>query len=421
MPIYFNKDKSSLRRDNNNFFVRADTPTDTPTPTPTFTPTPTPTAQAIVSGGTVTTPGDGYTYRTFTSNGTLGVTGASLICDVLVVGGGGQCDHWYYNSGGGGGGVLYQTNQTITAGSYSINVGNGGIANGGAAAQSSSFAGRVATGGGRSGAGPNGYGGGTGGASGIPTSTSASVGNSGGTGAVNGDDSSGGGGGGSGGVGVNGATYGGAGGAGLTVFGVVYGKGGNGGWDGNGGSVSANRGAGANHGQNNGGSGVIIVRYWSDPTVTPTPTPTPTGTPTPTATAAPVIQITPTNFTASGPYGDQYVLLGTAAKEVAAADWRITGTTSWGDSYSNLAPYQTRLENGVLFSRFRKTQWDHRYPASLQLYHAPSDPNSQILLLLGNPGSPGNFTSSWTVQGYVGGFVKYEATFNWNFYVEPGD
>jgi len=214
----------------------------------------------VVTGGTITTPGDGYKYHTFTSNGTLQISG-TLTCDVLVVGGGGQCDYFYFNSGGGGGGVLYQTNQTITTGSYSVIVGNGGIANGGAAAQSSSFAGRVATGGGRAGAGPFGYGGGTGGTSGIPTSTSTSVGNGGGGGTVNGDDSSGGGGGGAGGVGANSDNYGGAGGSGITVFGVVYGKGGNGSGGGNGGSVSANRGAGANHGQNNGGSGVVIVRY----------------------------------------------------------------------------------------------------------------------------------------------------------------
>ena len=217
----------------------------------------------IVTGGAVTTPGDGYKYHTFTTSGTLQIVGASLTSDVLVVGGGGQCDYWFYNSGGGGGGVLYQTNQTIAADSYSISVGNGGIANGGAAAQSSSFAGRVATGGGRSGAGAFGYGGGTGGASGIPTSASASIGNRGGAGTLNGDDSSGGGGGGAGGVGVNSDNYGGAGGSGITVFGVVYGKGGNGSGGGNGGSVSANRGAGANHGQNNGGSGVVIVRYVS--------------------------------------------------------------------------------------------------------------------------------------------------------------
>jgi hypothetical protein len=115
------------------------------------------------------------------------------------------------------------------------------------------------------------------------------------------------------------------------------------------------------------------------------------------------------------------VLLGTAAKEVAAADWRITATTSWGDSYTNAVPISTAISNGVQFTYFRKPEWDYRYPPTVTLYHAPSDPNSKILLLLRNVGSPGYFTSSWKVQGYVGGFVKYEATFDWNFYVEPGD
>ena len=44
--------------------------------------------QVIVTGGTLTTSG-GYNYRTFTANGTLGVSNGTLICDVLVVAGGG--------------------------------------------------------------------------------------------------------------------------------------------------------------------------------------------------------------------------------------------------------------------------------------------------------------------------------------------
>jgi titin len=223
-----------------------------------------------VTGGTVTTPGDGYTYRTFTSDGTLGITGASLTCDVLVVGGGGPCQ-WYAKSGGGGGGVLYQTNQTILVGNYPVVVGNGG--NGGDRSrvgitdgQSSSFASRVATGGIRGNVGPGGYAGGSGGQSGFPTSVSNTVGNLGGSG--DGDEVTGGGGG-AGGIGGTAVwPNNGTGGAGVSVFGVVYGGGGNGGIGGT--APTPNRGRGADgagdsfgNASLSGGSGIVIVRYLS--------------------------------------------------------------------------------------------------------------------------------------------------------------
>jgi len=49
-------------------------------------------------------------------------------CDILVVGGGGAGGN-DRGGGGGGGGVVYSVNQILTAGTYTINVGKGGIGN----------------------------------------------------------------------------------------------------------------------------------------------------------------------------------------------------------------------------------------------------------------------------------------------------
>ena len=62
-------------------------------------PPPTPT----VTGGTLYTSG-GYNYRVFTSNGTLGVSGGTLSCDILVVAGGGGAG-WNCAGAGGAGGL----------------------------------------------------------------------------------------------------------------------------------------------------------------------------------------------------------------------------------------------------------------------------------------------------------------------------
>jgi hypothetical protein len=142
-----------------------------------------------------------------------------------------------------------------------------------------------------------------------------------------------------------------------------------------------------------------------------------------TGTPASVIQLTATNFQEGG-FGDQTVKLGTAAKEVAATDWRITATTNWGDAYSNVGPWRTFFDPpaGQLYSQFRKN--GSATGTNVELYHNPSNPSDPINLYLWmsrSPGTPGNFTSSWTLQGYVAGAVKYEAIFNWNFYNAPGD
>jgi hypothetical protein len=216
----------------------------------------TPVAGATVTGGTVTAPGDGYTYLTFTTNGTLVISGASLTADVLVVGGGGGTGQ-YYNSGGGGGGVRLTNSRSLAPGSYAVVVGTGVI---GSSGGQSSIDGLVATGGSGGGAGPYGYGGGTGGTSGTPTSASNSTGNAGGSGTVNGDDSDGGGGGGAGGNGTSATNTGGLGGSGMTVWGTEYGRGGNG--ERRGGTITANRGMGASKDSGLiGSSGVVVIRY----------------------------------------------------------------------------------------------------------------------------------------------------------------
>ena len=72
----------------------------------------------------------------FNSSGTLELTSDSVV-DILIVGGGGAGGAGHQNGGGGGGGgVVYAVNQTLTAGTYNIVIGNGGTAQ-----QSSTFSG----------------------------------------------------------------------------------------------------------------------------------------------------------------------------------------------------------------------------------------------------------------------------------------
>ena len=82
----------------------------------------------------ITSPTFTETVRSFThSGGTEAQTsynitiGQNTICDILIVGGGGG-GGYHTGGGGGAGGYYYQTNITIPAGTYIINVGNGGIA-----------------------------------------------------------------------------------------------------------------------------------------------------------------------------------------------------------------------------------------------------------------------------------------------------
>jgi hypothetical protein len=94
------------------------------------TPFPIPT----VTGGTLSSDAT-YYYRTFTSSGTLSVSTANLIADVLRVaggGGGGPANYFsggnynYSGGGGGAGGVLYSSSQSIAPSSLTVTIGAGG-------------------------------------------------------------------------------------------------------------------------------------------------------------------------------------------------------------------------------------------------------------------------------------------------------
>lgn len=188
-----------------------------------------------VSGGTLTSDAT-YYYNTFTSNGNLVISGATLTADVLIVGGGGGggCG---YGSGGGAGQVAYGTNQSLTVGTKSITIGaqtsnNSTVNTRGANGNSTTFDGKSAAGGGGGG------------------SQSNASGNSGGSGGGGSD-------GGAGGSSVmntiSGYTnYGNAGGnAGAPTYSYNQGSGGGGA-----GSVGL---AYGNNGNRNGGSGVTLL------------------------------------------------------------------------------------------------------------------------------------------------------------------
>jgi len=88
-------------------------------------------APIIVTGGNLTFDGS-YSIRTFTANGTLGISGGSLSVDYLLTGGGGQglqgqCDVFGITGGvqgGGGGGVVVGT-ITLSTGSQTVTIGSG--------------------------------------------------------------------------------------------------------------------------------------------------------------------------------------------------------------------------------------------------------------------------------------------------------
>ena len=79
------------------------------------------------SGGNyVVSPGNGYTYHTFTGPGSFVFSGSKSF-DILVVGAGGGSKDAFDSrcGGGGGGGVAYWPSVSLAAGTYSITVGTG--------------------------------------------------------------------------------------------------------------------------------------------------------------------------------------------------------------------------------------------------------------------------------------------------------
>lgn len=133
------------------------------------------------SGGTITSPGNGYTYHTFSSTGTHSfvVNGGSKNVELLVVAGGGGAGG-YRCSGAGAGGLIYYGPQPTTStagasypiipGTYNIQVGAGGTGNdpdNSLEGTPSYFGPVVATGGGAGRQGPAGTPGGSGGGWGV--------------------------------------------------------------------------------------------------------------------------------------------------------------------------------------------------------------------------------------------------------------
>lgn len=259
------------------------------------------------TGGTITEV-DGYKYHTFLGGDSFIVTAGGDVEMLIVAGGGAGGAN---AAGGGGGGGVRIVNATLGAGTYVIEVGDGGLPglgtvgyDGGQSIFDVSGTQIVATGGG--GGGGYEFGGGTSGRPGgsggggqcYSGSHGAAVtpvqGYDGGDGSPS-PDLGGGGGGGAGGVGANGVATntggdggigiewpaasgiyyaGGGGGGGYTpgTFGIGQAGGGNGATVGSGLSATANTGSGGGGGAGgggaggNGGSGIIIIRYLGTPT-----------------------------------------------------------------------------------------------------------------------------------------------------------
>lgn len=259
------------------------------------------------TGGTITfanISGIDYRIHTFTTVGTANFTltsPASVITTVLVVAGGGAGG---YDDGGGGGagGVIYNAAFTITSGSYTVTVGNGGASNGASGANSILSSLTAIGGGGGANGNANGTNGGSGGGIGwgvangaIPGSGTAGQGFAGG-GGTTAPNYAVGGGGGAGGVGGTGSGITpGNGGIGVshTIAGTTYNVGGGGGGglavqnaSGTNSTASFGGGNGAGHGANAavagtpntgggggganneqatngafGGSGIVIIAY----------------------------------------------------------------------------------------------------------------------------------------------------------------
>jgi len=167
--------------------------------------------KSTVSGGTVTTSGS-YTIHTFTSSGTLTVTGGAKagVDYLLVAGGGGGGDT--RAGGGGGGGMTVTTGASIPVGTYTITVGAGGAggtsSSDGTDGGSSSFGSisSVVGGGGGGGQQRVGRSGGSGGGGSDSRSGGAGTSGQGNNGGGSSGSSGGGGGGGKGSVGNNGDT-----------------------------------------------------------------------------------------------------------------------------------------------------------------------------------------------------------------------
>jgi len=76
------------------------------------------------TGGTKATPGDGYIYHLFTSNGNLSISSGDASMDCLIVGGGGGGG--YDRGGGGGAGGFRPETLSAVPGTHPVTLGAGG-------------------------------------------------------------------------------------------------------------------------------------------------------------------------------------------------------------------------------------------------------------------------------------------------------
>jgi hypothetical protein len=86
-------------------------------------------SQINATGGSILSPGDGYTYHVFTGSSTFSITSlpsSDSSVDVLLVGGGGGGGAGNRGSAAGAGGLIYRPNLPVITTSYSINIGSGG-------------------------------------------------------------------------------------------------------------------------------------------------------------------------------------------------------------------------------------------------------------------------------------------------------
>jgi len=246
-----------------------------------------------MTGGTITAPGDGYVYHTFTTSGTLTPIGDPVEVEYLVVAGGGGGSGGYGGAGGAGGA---KTGTATIPAARTATIGGGGPAVYGGGTGTATSLGAISSVGGGGGnyrdsglpGGAGGSGGGGGGGSGATGGAgTAGQGNDGGDGNPN---LAGGGGGGAGAAGADGGSVvaqrggnggigiewpassgtfyaGGGGGGGLASPGGSPGSGGGGqgGYDPGAptaGTVNTGGGGGGGYGSHSaGGSGIVVVRY----------------------------------------------------------------------------------------------------------------------------------------------------------------
>jgi hypothetical protein len=118
---------------------------------------------------TYTYNGTDYKIHKFTSNGNFAIHESSKAVDYLIIGGGGGSGH-HSGGGGGAGGLVWQTAQTLSAGTYAVVVGAGGVSGnndqGGQVGANSTFNSKTGLGGGGGGSGGSGVAGDNGGSGG---------------------------------------------------------------------------------------------------------------------------------------------------------------------------------------------------------------------------------------------------------------